>query len=170
MAQNANGAVFVAATTVPVLVRANFDNARIWGIEHSAEARLGGGVSLHTAFTYNRARDLATDLPPNIEGGTPAPDAWISLRWSSTDGRWWVEPYTHVAWEQTHLSSLDLGDRRTGAGRTPVEHPRVLPQRRARAGLDLLPARTASFGTATICSPRPVRRSPRSRIASLAWA
>lgn len=116
--QNANGAVFVAATTVPVLVRANLDNARIWGIEHSAEARLGSALSLHTAFTYIRARDLGTDLPPNIEGGTPAPDAWISLRWTGSGGRWWVEPYTHVAWKQTHLSSLDLGDRRTGAGRS----------------------------------------------------
>ena len=35
-AQNANGAVFVAASTTPVLVRANFDNARIWGIEYRA--------------------------------------------------------------------------------------------------------------------------------------
>ena len=30
----------------------------------------------------------------------------------------WVEPYAHIAWEQTHLSSLDLGDRRIGAGRS----------------------------------------------------
>jgi hemoglobin/transferrin/lactoferrin receptor protein len=116
--QNANGAVFVAATTIPVLVRANFDNARIWGIEHSAEARLSSALSLHSAFTYLRARDTTTDLPPNIEGGTPAPDAWISVRWMRPDGRLWVEPYAHVAWEQTHLSSLDLGDRRTGAGRS----------------------------------------------------
>lgn len=147
VAQNGNGAVFVAATTVPVLVRANFDNARIWGIEHSAEARLGGGVSLHTAFTYNRARDLATDLPPNIEGGTPAPDAWISLRWTSTDGRWWVEPYTHVAWTQTHLSSLDLGDRRTGAGRSRSSI-RTFFLNGARARGWISPGADGTFGTA----------------------
>jgi outer membrane receptor protein involved in Fe transport len=116
--QNANGAVFVAATTVPVLVRVNFDNARIWGLEHSAEVRLRPSIVLHTALTYLRARDLDTDRPPNIEGGTPAPDGWIFVRWMRPDGRLWIEPYTHFAWEQTHLSSLDLGDRRTGSGRS----------------------------------------------------
>ena len=116
--QNANGVVFVPISTVPVLVRANFDEARIWGIEHSAQALLGANMSLHTAFTYLHARDTTTDLPPNIEGGTPAPDAYITLRWTSSNGRWWVEPYTHFAWEQSNLSTLDLGDRRTGAGRS----------------------------------------------------
>ena len=29
-----------------------------------------------------------------------------------------MEPYLHVAWKKTHLSSLDLGDRRVGAART----------------------------------------------------
>lgn len=116
--QTADGAVFVAATTVPVLVRANFDNARIWGIEHSSEARLVRAVTLRTAFTYLRAKDTGTGLPPNIEGGTPAPDFWASLRWTRADGRWSVEPYAHVAWKQTRLSSLDLGDRRTGSGRS----------------------------------------------------
>jgi outer membrane receptor protein involved in Fe transport len=117
-AQTANGAVFVPISTVPVLVRANFDEARIWGLEHTAQVRFGARVSLNTAFTYLRAKDLSTDLPPNIEGGTPAPDAFVTLRWTASSGRWWVEPYTHVAWKQTHLSTLDLGDRRTGAGRS----------------------------------------------------
>jgi hemoglobin/transferrin/lactoferrin receptor protein len=116
--QNANGAVFVAAATVPVLVRANVDNARIWGIEHSATARLVDAVTLNTVFTYLRATDTTTGLPPNIEGGTPAPDAWVSVRYAREDGRWSIEPYAHVAWKQTHLSSLDLGDRRTGAERS----------------------------------------------------
>jgi hemoglobin/transferrin/lactoferrin receptor protein len=118
VSQNANGTVFVAATTVPVLVRANFDNARIWGIEHSGEARIGQSWSIQTAFTYIRAKDTATGLSPNIEGGTPAPDAWLAVRWTGPAGRWSVEPYVHGSWEQTHLSSLDLGDRRTGAGRS----------------------------------------------------
>jgi len=118
VAQNANGVVFVQASTAPVLVRANFDNARIWGIEHTAQARLGSNVTLNEAFTYLRAKDTKTDLSPNIEGGTPAPDGYVTVRWNPAGGRWWLEPYTHFAWKQTHLSSLDLGDRRTGAGRS----------------------------------------------------
>ena len=116
--QTPSGAVFVALTTVPVLVRANFDNARIWGIEHGADARLHRDVSLRTSFTYLRAKDTGTGLPPNIEGGTPAPQLWASVRYAPAARRWWVEPYAHVGWKQAHLSSLDLGDRRTGAGRS----------------------------------------------------
>lgn len=116
--QNANGAVFVAASTVPVLVRANFDNARYWGIEHSLSAKLGAGISARTAFTYIRAEDTGTHLPPNIEGGTPHPMFFATARWTHSNGKLYVEPYAEVAWKQTHLSSLDLGDRRTGAGRT----------------------------------------------------
>jgi outer membrane receptor protein involved in Fe transport len=116
--QTASGAVFVAATTVPVLVRANFDNARIWGIEHSADIQARRDVAIRTAFTYLRATDTTTHLSPNIEGGTPAPQLWASVRYSPAATRWWVEPYAHAGWKQTHLSSLDLGDRRTGAGRS----------------------------------------------------
>jgi outer membrane receptor for ferrienterochelin and colicin len=116
--QNANGAVFVSLSTVPVLVRANFDEARVWGIEHTFQASLAPRLSLNTAFTYLHARDTTTDLPPNIEGGTPAPVAYVRLRWTSANDRWWLEPHATFAWEQSNLSSLDLGDRRTGAGRS----------------------------------------------------
>ena len=116
--QNANGAVFVQATTVPVLVRANFDRARVWGLEHSGYFTVAAPLTLHSVFTYLRAKDLGTDLPPNIEGGTPAPEVYLLARWQRPQSNWWVEPYLHVAWKQTHLSSLDLGDRRTGSGRT----------------------------------------------------
>ena len=116
--QTAAGAVFVQAATPPVLVRANFDNARIWGIEHVAEASITPTVSFRSAFTYLRAVDTGTDLPPNIEGGTPAPQLWLSARYTRPDRRWWVEPYAQFGWEQPHLSSLDLGDRRTGSGRS----------------------------------------------------
>ena len=118
VAQNANGVVFVSLTTVPVLVRANFDNARIWGLEHTLEARLPRSLTLRSAFTYIRSRDTHTHLPPNIEGGTPAPQAWWSLRYAPEGRRWWLEPYGNIAAKQSHLSSLDLGDRRTGAGRS----------------------------------------------------
>ncbi|MGB2715015.1 MAG: TonB-dependent receptor [Vicinamibacterales bacterium] len=116
--QNANGVVFVAATTVPVLVRDNFDNARIWGIEHTLNARFYRNLTLRTAYTYIRSRDTVTDLPPNIEGGTPAPQVWMSVRYAPEGRRWWVEPYGNIAAKQSHLSSLDLGDRRVGAGRS----------------------------------------------------
>ncbi|MBI3661741.1 MAG: TonB-dependent receptor [Acidobacteria bacterium] len=117
-AQNANGAVFVAAATSPVLVRTNFDNARLWGVEHDMEARLSASWSARTVFTYVRARDTRTGLPPNIEGGTPAPEGWLKLRYAPRSGRFWVEPYVHAADRQSRLSSLDLSDRRTGAERS----------------------------------------------------
>ncbi|MEP7118172.1 MAG: TonB-dependent receptor, partial [Acidobacteriota bacterium] len=92
-AQTASGAVFVAASTVPVLVRDNFDNARIWGLEHALTATLGHGVMARTAFTYLHAADTATGLAPNIEGGTPQPALSAMARWTSTSGRFYAEPY-----------------------------------------------------------------------------
>ena len=134
--QNANGAVFVAATTVPVLVRANFDDARIWGIEHGAELR-AGDVRVRSAFTYLRARDVNTDLPPNIEGGTPAPDLWLSARWQQDGGRIWVEPYAHVGMGPD--ASLLARSRRSAHRQRPLpeQHPGVLPQRRHQPRMDL---------------------------------
>jgi hemoglobin/transferrin/lactoferrin receptor protein len=116
--QNPNGTVFVAASTAPVLVRANFDNARIWGIELRGEVPIRKGLTVDGNFTYLHARDTTTDLPPNIEGGTPAPNAWLSIRYTEPRSRWWVQPYLRIAADQPNLSSLDLGDRRTGADRS----------------------------------------------------
>ncbi|MCI0347902.1 MAG: TonB-dependent receptor [Acidobacteriales bacterium] len=116
--QSPTGTVFVPASTNPVLVRANFDDVRLWGIEHRARANFGPRWSAQTIFTYLHARDIRTDLPPNIEGGTPAPDGYLSLRYSDPRGNWWIEPYMHLAGRQDRLSSLDLEDRRTGATRT----------------------------------------------------
>ncbi len=116
--QNANGVVFVGASTSPVLVRTNFDNARIWGVEHDMEVKLAAAWSLRTVFSYARARDTRTGLAPNIEGGTPAPDGWVKLRYEPAAGRFWIEPYMHAADRQSRLSSLDLSDRRTGAARS----------------------------------------------------
>lgn len=115
--QNANGAVFVAGSTAPVLVRANFDNARSWGIEYQGRFQVSKAISLRTTFTYYNVEDTKTGLAPNIEGGIPAPDGWVSLQYAAPNGHWWVAPYLHAAAEQTHLSSLDLSDRRTAAPR-----------------------------------------------------
>jgi outer membrane receptor protein involved in Fe transport len=113
------GAVFVAVSTNPVLVRANLDQARLRGLEATLDAELTGSLSLGGVLTWVHAEDRATGLPPNIEGGTPAPDGWLRLRLAPEGGRrFWVEPYLHAAAEQTRLSSLDLGDRRTGASRS----------------------------------------------------
>ena len=116
--QNANGAVFVPASSSPVLVRANFDDARIWGIEHTASLQMGSAWRASSVFTFLRARDKRTDLPPNIEGGTPAPEAWINVRYAPAGRGWWVEPYTRLVARNDQLSTLDLEDRRTGATRT----------------------------------------------------
>jgi outer membrane receptor protein involved in Fe transport len=116
--QAASGVVFVAASTNPVLVRANFDDARILGFEHTFDMKLAAGWSAGTVLTYLRARDRRTGLPPNIEGGTPAPDGYLKLRYSPSQSRFWLEPYLHAADRQERLSSLDFEDRRTGAMRT----------------------------------------------------
>jgi hemoglobin/transferrin/lactoferrin receptor protein len=117
--RNANGVVFVSASPNPVLVRANFDDARIYGFEHTLDAKIGADWSLGSVFTYLHARDKRTDLPPNIEGGTPAPDGYLKIRYApSRLHTFWIEPYIHAAGRQGRLSSLDLEDRRTGATRS----------------------------------------------------
>src|SRR4029453_15495391 len=116
--QNANGVVFVAAATNPVLVRANFDNARIFGIEHTFDWRLAPRWAGGTAFTYLRAKDTRSGLAPNIEGGTPAPEAYVHVNYTSPTGRWWTGPYIPAAGAQSRLSTLDLDNRRTGSGRS----------------------------------------------------
>jgi outer membrane receptor protein involved in Fe transport len=117
-AQAPGGAVFVPASTAPVLVRANYDDARIYGIEGDVEVRPNARWTLTGVFTYMYAKDKRSGLPPNMEGGTPAPDAWLKIRYQSERGRFWVEPYLHAAAEQDRLSTLDLEDRRTGATRS----------------------------------------------------
>jgi hemoglobin/transferrin/lactoferrin receptor protein len=117
-AQSPTGAVFVPLSASPVLVNANFDDARIWGIEHTLEVRPSSDWTVATAFTYLHAEDRNTHRPPNIEGGTPAPEGWLRLRWAPAGRRFWVEPYVHAAARQDRLSTLDLEDRRTGATRT----------------------------------------------------
>jgi outer membrane receptor protein involved in Fe transport len=117
-AQNANGAVFVEATTGPVLARANFDDGRIYGFEHEFDLKITREWELSTIFTYLKASDRATGLAPNIEGGTPAPDGYLKFRYSPAKGRYWIEPYIHAAGRQERISSLALEDRRTGASRS----------------------------------------------------
>ena len=117
-----NGVVFVAASTSPVLVRANFTDAKIWGVEYEMNARITDRLLFKGNYTYIMASDKATGLPPNIEGGTPPPTAFLSLRYNWS--RFWVEGYATFADRQDRFSSLDLSDRRTGAtrSRTQIEN------------------------------------------------
>jgi hemoglobin/transferrin/lactoferrin receptor protein len=146
-AQNSNGAVFVAPSTTPVLVRANFDRARIKGFETDGEFDASGQLSFGWSYTHTSARDLGTNRPPNIEGGTPAPGGSVWARFVPRGSRWWVQPYVWFALEQTNLSSLDAGDRRTGAGRTRAQIQNFF-RRGARARGWINPGPDAAFGNA----------------------
>jgi hemoglobin/transferrin/lactoferrin receptor protein len=117
-AQNANGIIFVPASTNPVLIRSNFDQARIYGIEQKSDLKVSKAWTLGQNFTYLHAADRNTGKPPNIEGGTPAPQGYLRLRYQAPGGRFWVEPYVYGARKQDRLSTLDLEDRRTGAPRS----------------------------------------------------
>jgi outer membrane receptor protein involved in Fe transport len=119
VSQNANGLVFVAAATSPVLVRVNYDDARFNGVEFSTEAHLGDDFTANGNFTFIRAESLLNGLPPNIEGGLPPATGFLSLRYQPRNtARFYVEAYSTLAARQTRLSTLDLSDRRTGAPRT----------------------------------------------------
>ena len=118
IAQNAAGLVFVAAApTAPVLVRVNFDDARLNGVELNARARFNDQFSATGNFTYIRAHSLLNGLPPNIEGGLPPATAFVSLRYQPRS-RFYIEGYSTMTGRQNRLSSLDLADRRTGGARS----------------------------------------------------
>ena len=118
ISQNANGLVFVAAApTSPVLVRVNFDDARLNGVEFNTRARFNDQFSATGNFTYIRAHSLLNGLPPNIEGGIPPATAFVSLRYQPRS-RFYIEGYSVLAGRQNRLSSLDLTDRRTGGARS----------------------------------------------------
>jgi len=118
IAQNANGLVFVGiAPTNPVLVRVNFDDARMNGVEADARARFTDQWSATGNFTYVRAHSLLNGLPPNMEGGIPPATGFVSLRYQPRS-RFYIEGYSILAARQNRLSSLDLNDRRTGGARS----------------------------------------------------
>ncbi|MBA3600648.1 MAG: TonB-dependent receptor, partial [Acidobacteria bacterium] len=113
-----NGVVFVPLSTAPVLIRSNFTSAKVFGVEYELETRITRDFQFRGNFTYIRAEDKDTGLPPNIEGGTPPPTGFLSLKYAPVGKRFWVEGYTTIADRQSRLSTLDLSDRRTGAPRS----------------------------------------------------
>lgn len=118
ISQLPNGVVFVSLSTSPVLVRANYSAARIYGVEIENEVFLTKSLKLTANYTFIHSKDKQTGLPPNIEGGTPPPTAFLSLKYAPLGKNFWVELYSVLAQKQNRLSSLDLADRRTGATRT----------------------------------------------------
>lgn len=148
--QLASGGVFVGASTGPVLVRSNFTSAKIWGVEYEAEARLRDDLVFKGNYTYIRAADKVTGLPPNIEGGSPPPTGFLSLRYNHS--RFWIEGYSTLASRQDRLSSLDLSDRRTGATRTRAQIENYFRRGACVAGLTFNAAGTcnAAVGTYTL--------------------
>ena len=112
------GTVFVPAASNPVLIRANYTAARLYGFEYEAEARLTREIKFTGNYTYIYSKDKATGLPPNIEGGTPPPTGFVSFRYDPNGKPFWIEIYSTLAAKQDRLSSLDLSDRRTGATRS----------------------------------------------------
>ena len=101
-----------------MLVRTNYDEARIWGFEYRLDVRASNTLDFGAGFTYLHARDKRTGLAPNIEGGTPPPNGYLKVRYAPAGRKFWIEPVFAVANDQERLSSLDLGDRRTGAARS----------------------------------------------------
>ncbi|HKG48636.1 MAG TPA: TonB-dependent receptor [Pyrinomonadaceae bacterium] len=140
IAQNAAGLVFVAAApTTPVLVRVNFDDARLNGVELNGRARFTDQISSTANFTYIRAHSLFNGLPPNIEGGIPPATGFVSLRYQPRS-RFYIEGYSTMAGRQNRLSSLDLGDRRTGAARSRANIQNFFRRGACVRGLTTVPA------------------------------
>ena len=148
--QEANGVVFVPLSTSPVLVRANYTSARIYGFEYEAEARLTNELKFTGNYTYIRAEDKETGLPPNIEGGTPPPTGFLSFRYESSNKPFWLEFYSTLASKQDRLSSLDLSDRRTGATRSRSQIANFFRRGACVRGLTNNPDRVCGSGDETI--------------------
>ena len=148
-----NGVVFVAASGTPVLVRSNFTAAKIFGVEYELEARLTSSLHFRGNFTYIRAEDKDTGLPPNIEGGTPPPTGFLSLRYAPIGKRYWIEAYSTLAARQDRLSSLDLSDRRTGAPRTRTQIANFFRRGACVNGLTNNPDGRCGTGDETILLP-----------------
>jgi hemoglobin/transferrin/lactoferrin receptor protein len=118
ISQDSGGWVSVdAAPTSPVLVRVNYDTARLNGVEFNSQGRLSDKFTAKANFTYIRGYSLRDGLPPNVEGGIPSPAGFLSLRYQPRS-RFYLEAYSTLTGRQRRLSSLDLSDRRTGAARS----------------------------------------------------
>lgn len=151
--QNSNGVVFVGLSTSPVLVRANFTGARIYGFEFEAEAGITRELKFTGNYTYVRAEDKRDGRPPDIEGGIPPTTAFLSLRYDPKGKPFWMEFYSTLAAKQDRLSSLDLSDRRTGATRTRLQIQNFFRRGACVRGLTNNPDGLCGTGDETILIP-----------------
>ncbi|MBA3769689.1 MAG: TonB-dependent receptor [Blastocatellia bacterium] len=120
--QNASGAVFVPASTNPVLVQSNFSDTRLKGAEFEFEYRFADDWTAAGNYSYVFARDKATGDSPNLGGGGVPPQlAFLRVRYQPQSKRRWIEGYASGAGRQSRLSSLDLADRRTGGARSRAQ-------------------------------------------------
>lgn len=117
--QNANGAVFVPASTTPVLVQSNFGSTRLKGAEFNFAYRFHRSWTVAGNYSYVFAEDRSTGVPPNLGGGGLPPQfGFMRLRYQPPGKRYWFEAYANLAGRQDRLSSLDVSDMRTGGART----------------------------------------------------
>jgi len=122
ISQNANGAVFVALSTTPVLIQTNLNSSRLNGVEFSTDFKITTEWTIGGNFSYLYAEDRATGLPPNLGGGGVPPTlGFLHLRYQPSSKPFWIEAYANFAAKQDRLSSLDLADRRTGGARSRAQ-------------------------------------------------
>jgi hemoglobin/transferrin/lactoferrin receptor protein len=120
--QNAAGAVFVPASTTPVLVQSNFSDTRMKGVEFNIDYRINDDWQAGGNFSIVDAADKVTGAPPNLGGGGIPPALGLArLRYEPSGKKFWIEGYINAAGDQDRLSTLDIADRRTGGARTRTQ-------------------------------------------------
>jgi outer membrane receptor protein involved in Fe transport len=115
-----SGAVFVPLSPNPVLAQVNFGATRLKGLEYELQLRPHRDWTFNGNYSYVRAEDRETGIPPNLGGaGVPPALGFLGIRYEPQgNNRFWIEAYSILTGRQDRLSSLDLADRRTGATRS----------------------------------------------------
>jgi outer membrane receptor protein involved in Fe transport len=116
--QLASGAVITGADPRPVITRANVGEVRIRGFEGDLKVKLGTPWLLSASISYLRGVDVATGNTPDIEGGLPPLNGYVSLRWQPAGRAFWLETFSFWSDAQDRLSSIELADQRIGASRS----------------------------------------------------
>lgn len=115
--QDAQGRVYVAEDSRPVVTRVNLDRARILGLDGEASVTLGRGWSATASASLANGRvrggDFLRRMPPAMGAAT--------VRWASGSDAVWVEGALRVVRDQTRLNAGDLSDARIGARRTAAQ-------------------------------------------------
>ncbi|MEW6736140.1 MAG: TonB-dependent receptor, partial [Acidobacteriota bacterium] len=121
------GAAFIFGQ--PAVITANATNIRIYGVETTAQINLSSALTLAGNFSYLRGKDKnfiapptsISDLPisdaPDIPGGLPPANGFISLRYQPPAKHFWLEAYSNLASYQDRLSSIDYQDVNIGGVR-----------------------------------------------------